>query len=200
MWKRQSNSLSHKPSGVKGTLHRTTPSTRHDASSALPGGVTRTAPRSVLSCQLRQLCDRLLKHGENMVNNPRHQRERRQTTAGSTLEADISEAINTISSEELQGDNLRATDLTQLAESSNSIHNHLFSGSSIHKGDIVPVPYDDLGWFSKTVELAMDGSLYVGLAIGVMFIAGTLLSGAIGLFGDTCLICSFIGYANTVAP
>ncbi|XP_045101652.1 uncharacterized protein LOC123498537 isoform X2 [Portunus trituberculatus] len=165
------------------------------------------AGQAALLSRVTPLAATLLKYGAEplllqttMVNNPRHQRERRQTTAGSTLEADISEAINTISSEELQGDNLRATDLTQLAESSNSIHNHLFSGSSIHKGDIVPVPYDDLGWFSKTVELAMDGSLYVGLAIGVMFIAGTLLSGAIGLFGDTCLICSFIGYANTVAP
>ena len=135
-----------------------------------------------------------------MANNPQHHRERRQSTAGSTLDADTSEAINAISLEEFQEDNLLVTDSTQLAESSNSIHNHLFSGSPIHKGAITPVPYDNLGWFSKTVELAVDGSLYVGLAVGVMFIAGALLSGAIGLFGDTCLICSFIGYANTVAP
>lgn len=134
-------------------------------------------------------------------NNPQHRRDRRQTTADSTLEQDTSEAINAISSEELQGDSLRSKDyLTQLTESSNSIHNHVISGSLSHKGDVAPVPYDNLGWFSKTVELAMDGSLYVGLALGVMFIAGTLLSGAIGLFGDTCLICSFIGYANAVTP
>ncbi|XP_063870994.1 uncharacterized protein LOC135106085 [Scylla paramamosain] len=135
-----------------------------------------------------------------MVNNLQHHREKRQTTSDYTLEADTSEAINFISSEELQGDNLHSTDLTQLTENSNNIRNNGFSGSQLHKGDIAPIPYDNLGWFSKTVELAMDGSLYVGLALGIMFIAGTLLSGAIGLFGDTCLICSFIGYANTVAP
>lgn len=62
------------------------------------------------------------------------------------------------------------------------------------------IPYDSLGWFSKFVEGVLDGSLYIGLALGIMFFSGSVLSGAIGLFGDTCLICAFIGYANTVGP
>lgn len=103
----------------------------------------------------------------------------------------------TVSSEEFYGRNLQSKeDSAELTENINSIHSDAVN-AVIHKGDFA-IPYDNLGWFSKTVEVAIDGSLYVGLAIGIMFIAGSLLSGAIGLFGETCLICSFIGYA--VAP
>ena len=126
------------------------------------------------------------------------------------LEADTSTAINTImhttgqsiiSSEKFQDRNLRSKreDSADLTENINSIHNDAFSASILQKGDLA-IPYESLGWFSKTVEVAMDGSLFIGIAIGIMLIAGSLLSGAVELFGDTCLICSFIGYANTATP
>lgn len=106
----------------------------------------------------------------------------------------------TVSSEEIHGRKLHSKkeESTEQTENSNSIHNDAVT-SVLHKGDFA-IPYDSLGWFSKAVEVAMDGSLYIGFALGIMFIAGSLLSGAIGVFGETCLICSFIGYANTVAP
>lgn len=68
-----------------------------------------------------------------------------------------------------------------------------------NKGDLA-IPYDSLGWFSKVVEVALDGSLYIGIAFGIMFLSASVLSGAIGIIDDTCLICAFIGYANTVNP
>lgn len=78
--------------------------------------------------------------------------------------------------------------------------NHKDTVSEVfNKGDIA-IPYDSLGWFSKAVEVALDGSLYIGLALGVMFFSASVLSGAIGVFGDTCLICAFIGYANITSP
>ncbi|XP_042224528.1 uncharacterized protein LOC121868247 isoform X2 [Homarus americanus] len=63
------------------------------------------------------------------------------------------------------------------------------------KGDFV-VPYSNLGWFSRVVEVAMDGSVYVGLLLTVMFFAAKILTGALSIFGETCLICTIIGYVN----
>lgn len=145
-----------------------------------------------------------------MKSSSEHHTEINQTREDTTriLEADAASLMNTVlhktdqavvSSEEFHGRNLQSKeDSTELTENINSIHKDAVS-AVIHKDDFA-IPYDNLGWFSKTVEVAIDGSLYVGLAIGIMFIAASLLSGAFGVFGETCLICSFIGYANTVAP
>lgn len=72
---------------------------------------------------------------------------------------------------------------------------HVFNDASIlfEKADFA-LPYGNLGWFSKAVEAAMDGSLYVGIALIVMYITAMLLSGALSFVGDTCFICALLGY------
>lgn len=103
----------------------------------------------------------------------------------------ISSAENTIDSgPDKEDESLKEIEVISNKDTVNNVFN---------KGDLA-IPYDSLGWFSRAVEAAMDGSLYIGLAIGVMFISASVLTGAIGVFGDTCLICALIGYANTVGP
>lgn len=118
------------------------------------------------------------------------------------LEADTSMAENTIN---FVKEKEATTSMEKVYEDDTineiedtSSHKDTVSGV-FNKGDIA-IPYESLGWFSKAVEAAMDGSLYIGLALGVMFFSASVLSGAIGVFEDTCLICAFIGYANTVDP
>ncbi|XP_071551489.1 uncharacterized protein [Panulirus ornatus] len=83
---------------------------------------------------------------------------------------------------------IRTKDLMGLYNASDDI---------IKRGEFI-LPYGSLGWFSKAVEMAVDGSLYVGLALVVMFFAASLLTGGMTLIGDTCFICSIIGYVNAV--
>lgn len=124
------------------------------------------------------------------------------------VEADTSTADNTIdvvkkreavsSTEEGYESELHIEDnsVNEIKDTSNNKH----TVDDVFNRVDLAIPYDSLGWFSKFVEGVLDGSLYIGLALGIMFFSGSVLSGAIGLFGDTCLICAFIGYANTVGP
>lgn len=124
------------------------------------------------------------------------------------LKADTSmapDAINLIEKREAVSSTEKISDLglqienNSVNEIEDTINNKGTVSSVSNKGDLA-IPYDTLGWFSKAVEAAMDGSLYIGLAIGIMFISASVLTGAIEVFGETCLICAFIGYANTVSP
>ncbi|XP_050723544.1 uncharacterized protein LOC127002092 [Eriocheir sinensis] len=124
------------------------------------------------------------------------------------VEADTSMAENTInvvkkreaiSSTEKSYEtelHLEDTSVNEIEDTSNS----KYTVDDVFNKGALAIPYDTLGWFSKLVEVALDGSLYIGLALGIMFLSASVLSGAIGVFGDTCLICAFIGYANTVGP
>ncbi|XP_066941242.1 uncharacterized protein [Macrobrachium rosenbergii] len=73
---------------------------------------------------------------------------------------------------------------------SNRIHNANATGSGLDKNDIVG-DYNKLGWLSKAVEAAIDISLYAGVALGIMYLTGTLLSGFISSVWNTCFICYF---------
>lgn len=59
--------------------------------------------------------------------------------------------------------------------------------------------YSKLGWFSRAVEYAIDGSLYIGVALAVMYFTSMILSGLISTVGSTCFICAILGSPELVA-
>lgn len=59
--------------------------------------------------------------------------------------------------------------------------------------------YSKLGWFSRAVEYAIDGSLYIGIALAVMYFTSMILSGLISTVGSTCFICAVLGNPELAA-
>lgn len=78
----------------------------------------------------------------------------------------------------------------------NSETDPVSTGDSNSVDKLDNLQYSGLGWFSRAVEYALDGSIYVGVALAVMYFASMILSGLISTVGSTCLVCALIGYSD----
>lgn len=74
---------------------------------------------------------------------------------------------------------------------------HQTSSSMSDKVDVLK--YEKLGWFSRAVEYAIDGSLYIGVALAVMYFTSMILSGLISTVGATCFMCAVLGNPEIAA-
>ncbi|XP_047501965.1 uncharacterized protein LOC125047669 [Penaeus chinensis] len=59
--------------------------------------------------------------------------------------------------------------------------------------------YSRLGWFSRAVEYAIDGSLYIGVALAVMYFTSMILSGLISTVGSICFMCAILDSTELAA-